>query len=84
VVLDYPLSVNHSLEFLAEQAGRRSRWKLLLAILRNGNKEQECSACRSGADPRVGPGLFVPASISQGRYPVTAARSPTTDFEKQS
>jgi len=78
VVLDYPLSVNHSLEFLAKSAGYRSRWELLLVILPNGNKEQRCRACRSGADPRIGPDLFVSASISQERWPMTAPGSPTT------
>jgi hypothetical protein len=78
VVLDYPLSVNNSLELLAESAGHRSRWKLLLVVLRNGNKEQGCRACRSGADPRIGPGLFVPTSISRGRRPMTVPRPPTT------
>jgi len=78
VVLDYPLSVNNSLELLAESAGHRSHRKLLLVILRNGYKEQGCGACRSGADPRIGPDLFVPTSISQGRRPMTVPRSPTT------
>jgi len=78
VVLDYPLSVNNSLELLAESAGHRSRWKLLRVILRNSNKEQGCRACRSGADPRIGPGLFVSTSISWGRRPMTVPRPPTT------
>ena len=67
VVLDRPLSVDHSFKFLAEPARHRSRRKLLLAIVRDSDEKQGCSACRSGAGARTGTGLFVPASIRPRR-----------------
>ena len=48
----------------------------------NGNEEQGCGACRSGADPRIGPGLFVPASISRARCRLTAPKSPLHLLER--
>ena len=64
VVLDYPLSVNHSLELLAEPAGHRSRRKLLLVILRNGNKEQGCASLSFRCRPASWSG-FIRACIDK-------------------
>ncbi len=65
MVFDRPLSFDYSFEFLSEPTRHRSRRKLLLAILPYSDEKQGCSACRAGADARIGPGLFLPASITE-------------------
>ncbi len=71
VVLDYPLSVNHSLEFLIETTGHRSLPGIRL-ILRNGNEEQRGGAGRPWPQyPRVASWFSsVPRTDKPGRCPM--------------